>query len=88
MAVRINNSEGRRQFDGCLMVVKYNTLHAQPRGLIYRLVARRPAINRYQQIGTRRMQRANSLAVRAIAFNQAIGNMDKALDANLIKKAR
>ncbi len=58
------------------------------RGLHERLDAGRAAIDRDQKRGTARGERAHRLDIRAVALEQAVGNMDQRLEPAVAQKTR
>ena len=86
--VRIDDSDRRRQHLVGLMMIDDHDVEAERAGFRERLDAGGAAIDGHQQRRAPRGERAHRLDIRAIAFEQAIGNVDDGLDAAEPQEAR
>ena len=86
--VRIDDCYRRRQFLVGLMVIDDDDIDAELFGLLERLDAGRAAIDADQKRCAALGKRAHRFDIRAVAFEQAVGNVDDRLDAALAQIAR
>ncbi len=70
------------------MVVERDDIHAEPPRLRERLETGRAAVDRNQQSGAARGERADRLDIGSVALGDAVGNMDQAGNAAEIEKFR
>jgi hypothetical protein len=70
------------------MVVDDDHVDTERPGLRKRLHRGRAAVDRDQQRGAASGEGAHGLYIRAIAFEQAVGNVDHGIDAGVAQKAR
>ena len=70
------------------MMVEYDDVHSETPRLGERLETGGSAIDRHQQRRATRRQRADRLAIGAIAFGDAVGNMDVAGHAAIVEEFR
>ncbi len=86
--VWIDHSHGRRQCLVGQMVIDDDDVHAERARLAQRLNAGGAAIDGHQQRGAALRERAHGFDIRAIALEQAIGNVDDGIDAAEAQVAR
>ena len=80
-AVRIDDGDGRRQCLVGLVVIDDDDVDAERFGLRKRLDAGGAAIDADQKRRAALGERAHGLDVRAVALEQAVGNVDDGVDA-------
>ncbi len=75
-AVGVNHRDGLRQFFITLVMINHHRFDAEPFGLRKWLEARDATIDSNQQLYAPLGERPDCIDVRAVAFKDAIGNMD------------
>ncbi len=86
--VRIDDGQCRRQRLVGLMMVDDDDIHAERLCFAQRLDAGGAAIDGHQQRRAARRQRAHRLDIRAVAFEQPVGNVNDRLDAATTQETR
>ena len=86
--VRIDDGHRRRQRLVGLMMIDDDDVHAERFGFAQRLDAGGAAIDGHQQRRAARGERPHRLDIRAVAFEQPVGNVDDRLDAAKPQEAR
>ena len=86
--VRIDDGDRRRQRLVGLVVIDDDDIDAELARFRQRLDAGGAAIDRHQERGAARGERAHRLDIRAVAFEQTVGNVDQRLEAGVAQKAR
>ena len=86
--VGIDDGHGRRQHLVGLMVIDDDDVDAERARLCQWFDAGGAAIDRHQERRAARGQRAHRLDIRAITFEQAVGDVDQRVDAGLAQEAR
>ena len=79
--VRVDERERLRQRLGSLVVVEHDHVEAEPRRRLERLVAHRPAVDGDDERRAALGEALDRLGVRAVAFRDAVGDMDDRLAA-------
>ncbi len=86
--VRIDDGHGRRQHLIGLVVIDDDNVDTERARFRQRLDTGRAAIDRHQKRRAAPGERAHRLDVRAIAFEQPVGNVDQGVDAGMTQEAR
>ena len=86
VAVRIDDRDHRRQPFVGLVMVDDDDVEAELPGFRQRLVAGGAAVDGDQQLGAACRERADRLDVRAIALEDAVGNVDERIEASVAQE--